>query len=196
MTLLVAHRRNTVDALWETPTDLGVEFDVRTRGDRLVVTHDPFTDGPDLEQWLGAYEHAFAVVNVKEEGLEERVEALLTARGVSAWCFLDQSFPFLVRTLRRGESRCAVRVSEYESVQTALALPVRPDWVWLDSFTGRWPASSDLSALRAAGLRVMVVSPELQARDPQAEVAAVQELFDAAGGPPEAVCTKVPDLWR
>ena len=196
MTLLVAHRRNTVEALQATPTDLGVELDVRSRGDRIVVTHDPFTDGPDVEEWLGSYAHAFAVVNVKEEGLEERLEQLLAARGVERWTFLDQSFPFLVRTLRRGEVRCAVRVSEYESVRTALALPVRPDWVWLDSFTGGWPPADELAELQAHGYRVMVVSPELQGRDPSAEVAEVRARFDEAGRGPDAVCTKVPEQWR
>jgi hypothetical protein len=196
VTLLIAHRRNTLEALQSTPAALGVEFDVRSRGDRLVVTHDPFTDGPDLQDWLEGYQHAFAVVNVKEEGLEERLEELLQARGVVQWTFLDQSFPFLVRTLRRGERRCAVRVSEYESVRTALALPVRPDWVWLDSFTGGWPPASELAELQSHGYRVMVVSPELQGRDPASEVGDIRARFAESGRAPDAVCTKVPEQWR
>ncbi len=176
MTLLVAHRRNTAAELASTPPELGIEMDIRSRGDRLVVTHEPFDDGEDLERWLDGYRHAFLVANVKEEGLEERVEAALAARGVEEWAYLDQSFPFMVRTLRRGEDRCMVRLSEYESVQTVLSLapPLvpRPRWVWLDSFTGALPPTADLALLAAAGHRVMLVSPELQGRDPEPEVAA------------------------
>jgi len=184
-----------VAELASTPADFGIEMDVRSSGERLVVTHDAFHHGDDLREWLAAYRHAFLVVNVKEEGLEHRVEELLGVRGIERWSYLDQSFPFLVKTLRRGETRCAVRVSEYESVQTALALPVSPDWVWLDSFTGAWPSSDDLRRLQEAGFRIMVVSPELQGRAPEPEVETVRALFARTLREADAVCTKRPALW-
>jgi hypothetical protein len=137
VTLIVAHRRNLPDEVAETPAEFGIEMDIRSQGDRLVVTHEPFDRGVDFEEWLDTYAHAFLVANVKEEGLEQRVEAALAARGIEEWAYLDQSFPFMVKTLRRGESRCMVRVSEYESVRTALAVQPRVQWVWLDSFTAR-----------------------------------------------------------
>lgn len=199
MTLLVAHRRNTPAEVADTPAGLGIEMDIRSYGDRLVVTHEPFDPGVDLEEWLDAYDHAFLVANVKEEGLEQRVEAALAARGVQEWAYLDQSFPFLIRTLRRGETRCMVRVSEYEAVQTALSLapPLvpRPQWVWLDSFTGELPPAPALAQLADAGCRVMLVSPELQGRDPEPEVAGIRQRLAAAGLELAAVCTKRPSLW-
>ncbi|MCW2579726.1 MAG: hypothetical protein JWR82_1327 [Blastococcus sp.] len=195
MTMLVAHRRNLPAELADTPRDRGVEMDIRSYGDRLVVTHEPFDPGVDLEEWLDAYGHAFLVANVKEEGLEERVEEALARRGIDEWCYLDQSFPFLVKTLRRGEFRCMVRVSEFESVRTALAMPVRPQWVWLDSFTGALPPVADLAALADGGYRVMLVSPELQARDPEPEVGPIRAVLAEAGLTLDAVCTKRPDLW-
>lgn len=195
MTLLVAHRRNVPAELAATPAEHGIEMDIRSYGDRLVVTHEPFDPGVDLEEWLDSYAHAFLVANVKEEGLEQRVEAALAARGIEAWTYLDQSFPFMVKTLRRGETRCMVRVSEYESVLTALALEPRPQWVWLDSFTGALPPVDDLAALAGAGLRTMLVSPELQARDPEPEIDGIRSQLADAGLTLDAVCTKRPSLW-
>jgi len=195
VTLIVAHRRNLPAELAGTPRELGIEMDIRSYRDRLVVTHEPFDPGVDLEEWLDSYAHAFLVANVKEEGLEERVEAALAARGIEEWTYLDQSFPFMVRTLRRGESRCMARVSEYESVQTVLALQPRVPWVWLDSFTGALPPRADLAALAGAGHRVMVVSPELQGRDPESEVAGIRRVLAEAGLALDAVCTKRPALW-
>ena len=195
MTLVVAHRRNLPAELAQTPRELGIEMDIRSYGDRLVVTHEPFDPGVDLEEWLDAYAHAFLVANVKEEGLEERVETALAARGVEEWTYLDQSFPFMVRTLRRGESRCMARISEYESVHTVLALQPRARWVWLDSFTGALPPREDLAALAGTGYRVMVVSPELQARDPEPEVEGIRRALAEAGLALDAVCTKRPALW-
>ena len=195
MTLLVAHRRNLPGELAQTPAHLGIEMDIRSFGDRLVVTHEPFDAGVDFEEWLEGYHHAFLVANVKEEGLEDRVEAALAARGIEQWAYLDQSFPFLVRSLRRGESRCMVRVSEFESVRTALAMDSRPQWVWLDSFTGALPPVDDLAALAGSGFRVMLVSPELQGRDPEAEIGSIRERLGEAGLVLDAVCTKRPALW-
>src|SRR5690606_4799679 len=80
--IVVAHRRNALADLDATPAALGVEVDVRATGDRLVVAHDPFEDGPDLDAWLDRYRHALLVVNTKEEGLAEHVLPRLAARGI------------------------------------------------------------------------------------------------------------------
>jgi hypothetical protein len=121
---------------------------------------------------------------------------MLQERGITEWAFLDQSFPFLVRTLRTGETRTMVRISEYESVVTALALDPRPDWVWVDSFTGAWPSAEDLATLSRHGFRLMVVSPELQGRSLDDELPVVTARFEEAGVPVHGVCTKRPDAWH
>ena len=196
MTLICAHRVNDPAALRDLPTDLGVEIDLHADGDRLVLVHDAFATGPDFEEWLDGYRHRFIVLNTKEEGLEQRIVALLGERGIVDWAFLDQSFPFLVRTLRSGETRTMVRISEYESVATAMALEPRPDWVWVDSFTGRWPSADDLSTLAGHGFRLMVVSPELQGRSLDDEMGTVTRRFEEAGVTIDGVCTKLPARWH
>jgi hypothetical protein len=42
----------------------------------------------------------------------------------------------------------------------------------------------------------MVVSPELQGRDPASEVGDIRARFAESGRAPDAVCTKVPEQWR
>lgn len=194
--LFCRHRINDPRALQGVPLEHGVEIDLRSDGADLVVEHDPFTRGPRFEEWLDSYRHAFIVLNVKEEGLEERVTAALERRGVRDWAFLDQSFPFLIRSLKRGETRTMVRLSEFEPAGIALGLYPRPDWVWVDSFTGSWPDPADLAAIAERGYRFMVVSPELQGRAPEDEVPAVVHRFESAGVRLDAVCSKRPELWE
>ena len=196
MTLICAHRVNNPATLRDLPTDLGVEIDLHADGDRLVLVHDAFATGPDFEEWLAGYRHRFIVLNTKEEGLEQRIVALLEERGITEWAFLDQSFPFLVRTLRGGETRTMVRISEYESVATAVALDPRPNWVWVDSFTGRWPSADELRTLADQGFRLMVVSPELQGRSLAEERDVVTQRFLDAGLALDGVCTKQPAAWN
>lgn len=194
--ILVRHRRNTAEELRATPTEYGVELDLRSHGDRLIVHHDAFVDGEDFERWLDDYRHRLLILNVKEEGLEQRLIALMRERGIEDWFFLDQSFPFLIRTARTGESRCAVRVSEFESIDTALTLAGHVRWIWVDCFT-RFPLDrAQADRLHAAGFALCLVSPELQGRDAATEIPALRALLAREGIVADAVCTKEPDLWR
>lgn len=189
------HRRNTAALLAETQPGHGVEIDIRCRGDRLVVTHDPFTDGPDLSAWLRGYRHTGIIANVKEEGLEQHVLDAFAAAGVADFFFLDQSFPYLRRWADEGERRAAVRVSEEESLDTALRLAGRVDWVWVDCFDGFWLRDVEARRMIEAGLKLCLVSPELQGRFDTAEIRQARSAFAGWGLPIHAVCTKTPERW-
>lgn len=192
---IIAHRRNTIAELQATPVDHGVELDLRSSGDELHIHHDPFNRGESFERWLDHYRHGTLILNVKEEGLEARLIALMAARGIQDYFFLDQSFPFLIKWAWKGERRSAVRVSEYESIDTALSLAGMVEWVWVDCFT-RFPLDGDQARrLTEAGLKLCLVSPELHGRDADTEVPALRDLLEREGISAEAVCTKRPDLW-
>ena len=193
---IIAHRKNTIHELMSTPTHLGIEIDIRSLGGRLILQHEPFLDGEDFTHWVRAYQHGILIVNVKEEGLETRIIETLSGANIEEFFFLDQSFPMLVKTMTRGERRCAVRVSEFESVETALTLSGKVDWVWVDCFS-RFPLSaSDAKHLTEAGFKLCIVSPELQG---PVDVQAIPRLcatLKEQGIQPHAVCTKVPERWR
>ncbi|MGL4289430.1 MAG: phosphatidylinositol-specific phospholipase C/glycerophosphodiester phosphodiesterase family protein [Phreatobacter sp.] len=194
--IIIRHRRNTLEELLATPADLGIEVDIRSAGSDLIIHHDPFVAGERFDDWLEGYRHGTLILNVKEEGLEDALLARMQAAGISDFFFLDQSFPFLVRTSRRGERRCAVRVSEFETVDTALTLAGSIDWVWVDCFT-RFPLeSNDARRLSAAGFKLCLVSPELQGRTESEAIPALRAELAAKGSVAEAVCTKAPEQWR
>ena len=193
--IIVSHRRNTIDQLRATPHHQGIEVDIRSHGDRLIIHHDAFADGEDFELWLENYRHRLLILNVKEEGLEQRLLALMAAKQIGEFFFLDQSFPFLVKTARAGERRCAVRVSEFESIKTAEALAGLVSWIWVDCFT-RFPITGGEAAhLQSLGFKLCLVSPELQGRPGEQSIPALRSLLAREGVKAEAVCTKLPDLW-
>lgn len=192
---VIAHRRNTLAELLATPVEYGVEVDIRSYGERLVMHHDPFVEGEDFVEWLDHYRHGTLILNVKEEGLEQRLLGLMAKRGIEDFFFLDQSFPFLLKTALQGERRCAVRVSEYEHIDTALTLAGKIDWAWVDCFN-RFPLSgADANRLRQAGFKLCMVSPELQQRTGEGEIPALRALLAERGIVPEAICTKWPERW-
>lgn len=194
--ILIAHRRNTRADLLATPSKYGIEMDVRSHGDDLVVVHDPFLPGERFDDWLTGFQHRTLILNVKEEGLEQRLIEAMTARGIEDYFFLDQSFPFLVKWAKAGVTKSAVRVSEYESIETALALAGQVEWIWVDCFT-RFPlTSADAGRLTSAGFKLCVVSPELQGRAAETEIPGLCRLLAERDIQPAAVCTKRPDLWE
>lgn len=193
--LVCVHRVNSRQALSRVPQSLGVEIDIRSWGDTLHLEHDPYVRGEDFEYWLEGYSHAFIILNVKEEGLEERIISLLDDRGISDWAFLDQSVPFLIKLLRSGETRTMIRESEHERMPISASTAVKAEWIWLDSFTGRLPSDNRLTELVEEGYKFMIVSPELQGRDPQYEVKDLLQRFKELDLPVSGVCTKKPELW-
>jgi hypothetical protein len=193
---LIAHRRNTINELNALPTRYGVEVDIRSYDKRLIIHHDPFIDGEYFEDWIAAYQHGTLILNVKEEGLEGRLINLMQSHGIEDYFFLDQSFPFLVKWAKVGEHRCAIRVSEFEAIETALALAGKVDWVWVDCFNYFPLSHEDAQRLKNAGFKLCLVSPELQGRDAETEIPQLIQLLGERDIQAEAICTKRPDLWE
>jgi len=196
MIKLIAHRRNTISDLIDTDTRYGIEVDIRSEGDRLIIHHDPCVPGEPFDEWIDVYRHGTLILNVKEEGLEARLLALMEANGIDDFFFLDQSFPFLVKWSNTGERRCAVRVSEFESISTALTLARKVDWVWVDCFTCFPLNQKEAKSLKMAGFKLCIVSPELQGRDANIEIPKMASLLNERNIVVDAVCTKRPDLWE
>jgi len=192
---IIRHRRNTIKELNSTDIKHGVEVDIRSWNKTLIIHHEPFVEGELFESWLAEYRHGTLILNVKEEGLEERLIDLMKKYQISDYFFLDQSFPFLVKWSRNGENNCAVRLSEFESIETVLTLKGKVDWVWVDCFTYFPLDSISAQRLQEGGFKLCLVSPELQGRKAETEIPQLLALLEDNNIKADAVCTKRPDLW-
>ena len=191
------HRCNTTKLLNETPTSYGIEMDLRTHKEEIIVTHDPFSSGPLFSDWLSDYKHSGLILNVKEEGLEDRILEIISKFGVSNYFFLDQSYPFMVKWLMKGfNQHIAARVSEYESINSFKSLVATPSYIWCDSFTGSWAHLPDVIELaQEKKIQVVIVSPELHSRSSQNEVKELQQMLMGYKFEGVSVCTKTPETW-
>lgn len=194
--ILISHRRNTIEQLKNTPSNYGVEIDIRSMGDTLIVQHDPYVPGVFFDDWIKEFRHQTLILNVKEEGLEGRLIKIMAQYEIDEYFFLDQSFPFLIKWSNLDEHRCAVRVSEYESIETALSLAGKVSWIWVDCFT-KFPLEKEqANKLKAAGFKLCIVSPELQGKDPLTWIPEFKTLLVERNILVDAVCTKLPELWE
>jgi hypothetical protein len=192
----ISHRRNTTEELKATPTEYGIEVDIRSDNGQLIIHHDPFAKGEDFEEWIKHYQHGTLILNIKEEGLEARLINLMKQCEITDYFFLDQSFPFLIKWSILGERRCAVRVSEFESIETALTLAGKIDWVWVDCFTHFPLGNQDAKRLQDIGFKLCLVSPELQGRPAETAIPELAKILTERQIVANAICTKKPELWK
>ena len=117
MPKFIRHRINTLAELSELSPGLGAEIDLRSHKSRVILNHEPFSDGPTFKQWIDLWvsvpNRGTLILNPKEDGLESEIIDILRAKNVEDWFFLDLTIPSLVR-LSRTERRLAIRHSSFE----------------------------------------------------------------------------------
>ena len=162
--MFIAHRINTWQEENTLPEEVGIEFDVRDSNGKIIVTHDPFTDGEEFEIFLSKISKRFLIVNVKSEGIEQNILAILKKYAFEDFFLLDCSFPAVVKLISQGEDRIALRFSEFESIETIYSIADKIKWVWVDCFKN-FPITKDIETkIHSLGLKICIVSPELQGR--------------------------------
>lgn len=193
--MVIRHRVNTISELTETPHHLGVEIDIRSGEQGLYLAHDPFVSGCSLDEFLDHFSHTFIVANVKEEGLEDRCEELFEKHEVPKFFFLDQSMPFLIRRGFNFVRNGAARISEFESIETVRKISEFCEWVWMDFFFKPQVSEDLFEEIRQIGLKICIVSPELHGWEREAEASELLRNVRALRLEPDAVCTKLVELW-
>ena len=73
------HRVNSLEQLKSIPKDYGLEIDIRSEGDEVILHHDPFKTGETLQVFLEKYSHKGLILNSKTEGIEKRVLEIMNS---------------------------------------------------------------------------------------------------------------------
>ncbi|MDN4620684.1 hypothetical protein QCD85_21380 [Paenibacillus sp. PsM32] len=192
--MYIAHRINTVAELQMIPLEYGAEIDIRDLGDRLVLQHDPYVDGEDLEYFLQHYRHGTLILNVKSERIEHKVIELIQKYNIQDYFFLDSTFPMIFLLSNQDEKKIALRFSEYEGIDTIKSMIGKVDWVWVDCFTQLPINQENYALLREWGFKLCLVSPELQGRDQDIEE--YKQYLEGQGIVFDKICTKSYNIKR
>jgi len=184
----ISHRINTIDELINTPTQFGIELDLRDYGDKIILQHDPFLLGEDFEEYLKYYKHGTMILNVKSERIELRILDLLKKYNIKNYFFLDCSFPMIYMLSKLGEKNIALRFSEFEGLDTILKMKGKVNWVWVDCFTKLPLDFHTFNILKENNFNLCMVSPELQGQPEKIndykEIMKKENIFF------DAICTK------
>jgi hypothetical protein len=92
--------------------------------------------------------------------------------------------------------RFAVRVSEYESVKSAIDMRIFADWVWVDCFRELSISRQDFITLKNSGFKLCFVSPELH--DEKRNILDFIQNLEQLEIFPDMVCSKrrYHNLWE
>ncbi len=129
---IIIHRVNSIEKLKTIPKEFGVEIDVRASGNRLILNHEPFEPGDDLEEYLSHFRHSFIIFNIKEAGIEQRVLNLAARFRIPDFFLLDVEPYYIYHATKAGVKNIAVRFSENEPIEGPLVYAGKADWLWID----------------------------------------------------------------
>ena len=133
---IILHRINKIEDLKTVNPLFGVEIDIRTYGEDLILSHDPFKKGDKLKDYLSEYRHGTLILNIKESGIENNVLSLIREyNNVKNYFLLDVEFPYIFSAYKKNFKNIAIRFSEFESINTVMKFKGLVNWVWIDTFT-------------------------------------------------------------
>lgn len=192
--IYIKHRVNDRLDLINLDKHNGAEIDLRLRNGRIVLAHDPYSDGEEFESWITNYDHNILILNTKEDGLEDQILEILKRNNLKKYFFLDQPFPTQNKCLLENIP-IAIRISDLEPVE--VLKNIKPEWIWLDNFSGNWEnLFASIVKIKHELPKICLVSPELQNRIMEEEVPHIVELINIYKIDVAAICTKFPEDWR
>lgn len=191
--IIIKHRVNLIKELKKTDKNLGVEIDLRSNQSNIYLQHDPFKKGELFSKWAKNFKHKFLVLNVKEEGLENRILKILKKNKIKNFFFHDQTFSSLIKNM--AKTNVSIRYSEFEDLQKTNFLFKKIKWIWIDNFNKIKLERKFYKKLKKNNVKICLVSPELVKATRSREIKKITNFLKKMNFKIDAVCTKKPEIW-
>ena len=76
---IIIHQINKIKKLRQIDKQFGTEIDIRSKNSKLILNHEPYSNGDTLVNYLNEYNHGTLILNIKETGIEDDVIKLIKA---------------------------------------------------------------------------------------------------------------------
>lgn len=173
----------------------GTETDIRDRESQLVIAHDmPDKSCQLLIDFLKiyqSYKKAYPLaLNIKADGLSEKIAKILTQYNIDNYFVFDMSVPDALSYIKLGMN-VFTRQSEYE---------MKPSFydkacgIWLDEFYEHWINQEIIEEHLSNQKKICIVSPELHGRDHKKEWHTYKMIEEHVGKDKLMLCTDLPEL--
>jgi glycerophosphoryl diester phosphodiesterase len=144
----------------------GTETDIRDYNGELVIAHDIANEyNITVQHFFELYNKyqctATLALNIKADGLQQKLMALLQSNNITNYFVFDMSVPDTLGYLN-GNVNFFSRQSEYEQIPIFYNQTIG---IWLDSFNTIWYNNAHIIEHISQNKQVAIVSPELHKRD-------------------------------
>ena len=204
--MIFLHRQNIINSNYDIVDIGGIEIDIRSCNEGLVLNHDRLEYNeyyPFLYDELKKLDKSKIVIaNVKESGLEE--EAIENFNKLKLnYYFLDSQIPDILKLSKKYpeiSKRFIVRVSDVETYNEKFINLINPEYVWLDytefdTFDAdKYFKFLDEQIELCGNRKIIIVSPELYSLD--YDYAKLINTFLISKGTNINVCTKRPEMYK
>ena len=191
--IIIKHRVNTSKELKKLSINFGAEIDLRSNNKDVYLHHDPFKKGELFSNWIKYFKHKLLVLNVKEEGLEQKIVSILKKNNIRNFFFHDQTFSSLLKNMHK--TKVSIRYSEFEDLKKIDKLFDSIKWVWLDNFNEIKINRKFYSFIKKKKVKICIVSPELVKKSRSKEIKKIKSYLKKNKYIVDAVCTKNSELW-
>ena len=150
MTIYIAHRQNKLKNLKSLLDDdvRGVEIDLRSNGNKIIISHDPFLNGLDFEKNIKKLKNFFLIIDVKSTGFSEKVLKILNKEKIK-FLFLNligSEQNYLIK--KKYSKNLFLRFSSIEKPDLSIKDFKRIKWIWFDFFNGKYITIKDYNYIK------------------------------------------------
>lgn len=181
----IIHRVNKIKDLKLISKRFGAEIDIRSKGSKLILNHEPFSNGDSLKNYLDLYQHKTLVLNLKEAGIEKEVLKLVNKHHIKSYFLLDVEMPYMYAATKAYERNIAVRFSEYENISLAKYFKDKLKWIWIDTATKLPINKNNIKIIKS--FKSCIVCPERWGR--KNEISKYKKIMKKFEYKPDAVMT-------
>tara|TARA_Y100000389_G_C17433578_1_gene504161 strand:+ start:860 stop:1459 length:600 start_codon:yes stop_codon:yes gene_type:complete len=194
MVKFIAHRVNTSKEISNLNNNIfGLEADLRDYKKKLVLSHNPKTNGEEFHQFLKNTKKTI-FLNIKSSGILKDIIRLVKNKEVY---FLDISFSEINYLIKHNLSKKIIlRFSCYENFDLNSKYFKKIKWIWYDYFNNTKISTKQHKYFKKYNKKICLVSPDLLGR--KKDIAKYIKYLNKNKIIVDAVCVKKEniEIWK
>ncbi len=163
MTFYVAHRQNDLKNLTNLKSNKvdSIEIDLRDKSKEIILSHDPFKNGPSFLKNIDKLKDFFLIVDIKSTGFSEKICKLLKKKKIKFLLLNLIASEQIYLINKKYSKNIFIRYSSIEKPDLTKKYFRSINWVWFDFFDKKFISKQQFNYLKKFNKKICITSPDL-----------------------------------